>query len=78
MTIILDAWTILFEAEDFKVDKIDMKCISLAEGTEQFEIACEFDSLPVARIEVEASGRRWMADNGLNVARASSDHGPAL
>ncbi|MFB4252134.1 AAA family ATPase [Pseudomonas idahonensis] len=47
---ILEALAIFFEAEGVKVDKSDMKCFSLAEGAEQFEIACEFDGLPEALV----------------------------
>ncbi|ARP92508.1 OLD family endonuclease [Bordetella genomosp. 9] len=43
---ILEALAIFFDIEGAKVDKTDMNCFSLAEGFEQFEIACEFDSLP--------------------------------
>lgn len=37
---ILEALAIFFESGDVKADKSDMNCFSLAEGTEQFEIAC--------------------------------------
>ena len=47
---ILEALSIFFESEGAKVDKSDMNCFSLAEGSEQFEIACEFDELPEALI----------------------------
>ncbi|EKS9889993.1 ATP-binding protein, partial [Burkholderia pyrrocinia] len=43
---ILEALAIFFETDGAKVDKSDMNCFSLAEGNEQFEIACEFDGLP--------------------------------
>jgi predicted ATP-dependent endonuclease of OLD family len=43
---ILEALAIFFESEGAKADKSDMNCFSLAEGIEQFEIACEFDDLP--------------------------------
>ncbi len=35
-----------------------MTCFSLAEGAEQFEIACEFDELPAVSGEIGTS-RRW-------------------
>ncbi len=47
---ILEALAIFFESGDVKADKSDMNCFSLAEGAEQFEIACEFDGLPEALI----------------------------
>lgn len=47
---ILEALAIFFESGDVKADKSDMNCFSLAEGTEQFEIACEFDGLPEALV----------------------------
>lgn len=37
--------TIIFEAEGAKADKSEMNGVCLAEGIEQFEISCEFDSL---------------------------------
>jgi predicted ATP-dependent endonuclease of OLD family len=43
---ILEALAIFFESDGAKVDKSDMNCFSLAEGDEQFEIACEFNDLP--------------------------------
>ncbi|MBU8976902.1 AAA family ATPase [Lysobacter sp. MMG2] len=43
---ILEALAIFFESDGAKVDKSDMNCFSLADGDEQFEIACEFDDLP--------------------------------
>lgn len=43
---ILEALAIFFEIEGAKSDKSDMNCFRLAEGHEQFEIACEFDALP--------------------------------
>ncbi|WPC04711.1 AAA family ATPase [Pseudomonas benzenivorans] len=43
---ILEALAIFFESGDVKADKSDMNCFSLAEGDEQFEMACEFDGLP--------------------------------
>lgn len=43
---ILEALAVFFEADGAKADKSDMNCFSLAEGAEQFEIACEFDDLP--------------------------------
>lgn len=43
---ILEALAIFFEAEGAKADKNDMNCFRLAEGENQFEIACEFDELP--------------------------------
>lgn len=47
---ILEALAIFFESGDVKADKSDMNCFSLAEGAEQFEIACEFDELPEAPV----------------------------
>jgi predicted ATP-dependent endonuclease of OLD family len=47
---ILEALAIFFESGDVKADKNDMNCFSLAEGAEQFEIACEFDDLPEALV----------------------------
>ncbi len=47
---ILEALAIFFESGDVKADKSDMNCFSLAEGAEQFEIACEFDDLPAALV----------------------------
>lgn len=47
---ILEALAIFFESGDVKADKSDMNCFSLAEGLEQFEIACEFDDLPEALV----------------------------
>lgn len=47
---ILEALAIFFEADGIKADKNDMNCFSLAEGGEQFEIACEFDDLPEALV----------------------------
>ena len=47
---ILEALAIFFESEGAKVDKSDMNCFSLAEGVEQFEIACEFDDLPATLV----------------------------
>lgn len=47
---ILEALAIFFEAEGAKADKSDMNCFSLAEGVEQFEIACAFDDLPEALV----------------------------
>lgn len=43
---ILEALAIFFEVDGAKADKSDMNCFSLAEGSEKFEIACEFDGLP--------------------------------
>lgn len=47
---ILEALAIFFESGDVKADKSDMNCFSLADGAEQFEIACEFDGLPEALV----------------------------
>ncbi|MNZ56321.1 recombination protein F [compost metagenome] len=47
---ILEALAIFFETEGAKADKSDMNCFSLAEGIEQFDIACEFDGLPEALV----------------------------
>src|SRR5690554_211322 len=47
---ILEALAIFFEAEGAKADKNDMNCFRLAEGENQFEIACEFDELPESLI----------------------------
>jgi len=43
---VLEALAIFFDSVDIKPDKSDMNCFSLAEGHDQFEIACEFDDLP--------------------------------
>jgi predicted ATPase len=43
---VLEALAVFFESDGAKADKSDMNCFSLAEGAEQFEIACEFDDLP--------------------------------
>lgn len=37
---------LLERSGDVKAGKSDMNCFSLAEGVEQFGIACEFDDLP--------------------------------
>ncbi|WP_230697874.1 AAA family ATPase [Stutzerimonas kunmingensis] len=55
---ILEALAIFFESGDVKADTSDMTCFSLAEGAEQFEIACEFDELPAVSGEIGTS-RRW-------------------
>lgn len=47
---ILEALAIFFDSGDIKADRSDMNCFSLAEGAEQFEIACEFDDLPDALV----------------------------
>ncbi|MBK5009781.1 AAA family ATPase [Pseudomonas sp. S60] len=47
---ILEALAIFFESGDVKADRSDINCFSLAEGAEQFEIACEFDDLPGALV----------------------------
>lgn len=47
---VLEALAVFFETEGAKADKSDMNCFSLAEGAEQFEIACEFDDLPEALV----------------------------
>lgn len=47
---ILEALAIFFEIEGVKADRSDMNCFSLADGAEQFEIACEFDGLPEALV----------------------------
>jgi len=47
---ILEALAIFFDSGDVKADKSDMNCFSLAEGAEQFEIACEFEDLPEALV----------------------------
>lgn len=47
---ILEALAIFFESEGAKADKSDMNCFSLAEGIDQFEIACEFDGFPEALV----------------------------
>ncbi len=44
---LLEALAIFFEADGVKADKSDMNCFSLADGDDQFEIACEFDNLPL-------------------------------
>ncbi len=53
---ILEALAIFFESGDVKADKSDMNCFSLAEGAEQFEIACEFVGLLVPRVQARATG----------------------
>lgn len=47
---ILEALAIFFEAEGAKADKNDMNCFRLAEGENQFEIACEFSELPASLV----------------------------
>ncbi|WP_284450068.1 AAA family ATPase [Spongiibacter tropicus] len=47
---ILEALAIFFEAEGVKADKNDMNCFRLAEGENQFEIACEFSELPASLV----------------------------
>ncbi|WP_223616407.1 AAA family ATPase [Pseudomonas sp. BF-B-30] len=47
---ILEALAIFFETDGAKADKNDMNCFCLAEGGEQFEIACEFEELPEALV----------------------------
>lgn len=47
---ILEALAIFFETDGVKPDKSDMNCFSLANGEAQFEIACEFDDVPVALV----------------------------
>lgn len=47
---ILEALAIFFEAEGVKADKNDMNCFRLAAGDNHFQIACEFDELPVSLI----------------------------
>lgn len=47
---VLEALAVFFESDGAKADKSDMNCFSLAEGAEQFEIACEFDDLPEALV----------------------------
>ena len=66
---ILEALAIFFESGDVKADKSDMNCFSLAEGAEQFEMACEFDDLPTVHGQADAS---WMqAVGGLLVPTAA-------
>lgn len=45
----LEALTIFLETEGARADKSDMNCFSLADGVDQFEIACE----------LTACQRRW-------------------
>jgi predicted ATP-dependent endonuclease of OLD family len=52
---ILEALAIFFDTEGAKADKSDMNCFSLSEASEQFDIACEFDNLPSARVQAEVS-----------------------
>lgn len=47
---VLEALAIFFEADGAKADKSDMNCFGLADGAEQFEIACEFGDLPDALV----------------------------
>jgi len=47
---ILEALAIFFGSDGVKVDKGDMNCFSLAEGADQFEIACEFSDVPAALV----------------------------
>ncbi len=64
---ILEALAIFFESGDIKVDKSDMNCFSLAEGAEQFEIACEFDDLPGALVLDENAETSLAQEYLLNV-----------
>lgn len=67
---ILKALAIFFESGDVKADKSDMNCSSLAEGAEQFEIACAFDGLPAVR---GVAGTSWaLAVGGLGIPIAHS------
>lgn len=61
---ILEALAVFFEAEGFKPDKSDMNCFSLAEGADQFEIACEFDGLP-ERMVLDEVAETTLADEYL-------------
>lgn len=61
---ILEALAIFFETEGFKPDKSDMNCFSLAEGADQFEIACEFDGLP-ERMVLDEVAETTLADEYL-------------
>lgn len=64
---ILEALAIFFENGDVKADKSDMNCFSLAEGSEQFEIACEFDDLPRALVLDEDAETSLAQEYLLNV-----------
>lgn len=61
---ILEALAVFFETEGFKTDKNDMNCFSLAEGADQFEIACEFDGLP-ERMVLDEVAETTLADEYL-------------
>lgn len=61
---ILEALAIFFETEGAKADKSDMNCFSLAEGAEQFEIACEFDALP-ERLVLDENAETTLAEEYL-------------
>lgn len=62
---ILEALAIFFESGNVKVDKSDMNCTSLAEGVEQFEIACEFDNYPEALVLAKST---WAPSAGWSLA----------
>lgn len=64
---VLEALAIFFDSGDVKVDKSDMNCFSLAEGAEQFEIACEFDDLPGALVLDEDAQTSLAQEHLLNV-----------
>ncbi|OLS60515.1 AAA family ATPase [Pseudomonas putida] len=61
---ILEALAIFFETDGAKADKSDMNCFSLAEGAEQFEIACEFDALP-ERLVLDENAETTLAEEYL-------------
>ncbi|WP_047537303.1 hypothetical protein [Pseudomonas sp. 11/12A] len=51
----LEALAIFFETEGAKADRSDMNDCSRAEDVEQFELACQFDGLPAARLRSASS-----------------------
>lgn len=58
---ILEALAIFFESGEVKADKSDMNGLRLAERVEPFEIACEFDGLPEARVQAKPT---WATSAG--------------
>lgn len=76
---ILEALAIFFESGDVKADTSDITCFSLAEGAEQFEIACELMSCPqsVERSEPLGVGR-WRGRGYLLLHRLIDSRQPAL
>jgi len=65
---ILEALAIFFESGDVKADMSDMNCFSLAEGAEQFEIACEFDDLPAVWWAAYSSWTSAVGRAGMSIA----------